>query len=85
MKILNFNNMFIFNQVLAEYLDGSIADGITVSLDVTENEESFFKQNILSDSNGVVVFTVPALPHTAKTVTVKVRIIVSLILVCWIM
>ena len=65
-------------QVVAKYLDGTLAPRVTVSLEIIEFDESFFKQNIVSDMKGVVTFTVPGLPTSAKTINIKVTMLRSI-------
>jgi len=54
------------------YLDGSNAPDVTVSLRVAVNRHNFFQQEIRSNSEGIVSFTVPALLRSDKLVWLEV-------------
>ncbi|CAK8682027.1 unnamed protein product [Clavelina lepadiformis] len=61
-------------KIRASYLDGSPASEVTILLNVEANSENYFRQQIVSNGDGLVTFTVPGLPKSTRVVWIEARI-----------
>nr|CAB3233265.1 C3 and PZP-like alpha-2-macroglobulin domain-containing protein 8 [Phallusia mammillata] len=61
-------------KIKAHNLDGSGASDVTIILNVAVNREKFYSQELRSNSEGIISFTVPALPTTANVVWLEANV-----------
>ncbi|XP_039255837.2 C3 and PZP-like alpha-2-macroglobulin domain-containing protein 8 [Styela clava] len=62
-------------QIFASYLNGTGAKDILIELKVKDNQETFMTQELISPTDGIITFTIPALPQTTKFLWLEARAI----------